>query len=1206
MHAFRILLHDFQHLERFRNCVEGEGGVRVLEQVEDGVDDWFGDDGHERVEVGQYDVRDKHEQDVGDFWELGRFRECWISTDFLAGVSDGRASRQGTMASMSMGATPLRITMLGFSDGVCNMDLSTSMAAHFTNMSWSSKKCSRNGRIKCHQLSRSAESNLLTMNDKVPILPMYLVLTSSLKSMNGVLTSGVSVLNSSDNRIPFLCAVGDIFEDGRLLLLNSLSIGTRISISLKISSLDGFTNSKMSFKIRTLSQHDHGLPMDSSLKRVFSHSQSPSSRPSKIKKLTDSIFSIFHRNDTDLTNDTSLIAKSRPNTSLNTDSFRSQSSPVTARQLKEYYESIKRENSVLYSKLKDEDDTHKAESTNLADESTLTVPSRVSSASVPSKRKISTSSVLPSKQIKKPAPSFSIDPIERAQLVVLKKRMQTDRYRKSRMTYLRDHTRNLVHTSSNLSANPKYIDTSVETIEQLPQPSAQTALKLVPGNIPKERLNQNGIFKAVLDYDDEEPEPQPEKKIDTKPLTEKIKFSSKTDSQPFASSGLGSSFDTAAKPKFVAEKKVEKPLESAPVKPTPAFTFTDKKDTETKPVDKPTEEKKEAPKFAFGSTTEAPKFSFGSTAEPPKFSLSTPEPPKLSLANGNQKDEETEPKRKKFTFGDKSEETPKPSFSFSSAPAQPKSSFSFGAKPEEPKKEPAAASVAAPAPSFSFGNKPAEPAEPAEPSKPQESMFSFGAKPAEEPKTETPKFTFSSSLGRPAEAAKPANGFGSSSFTFGAKPEEKAEPAAAFSFGQSTKSETPPTSSEPSTTVEPPKSNDSAKSAPFASGSSAPAKEPEAKPFSFGAAGNDAKPAETKPFSFGSAPKQDQKPAETKPFSFGAAKPEFSFGSKPAEPAAAPAFGASTNSAFGAPASTPSSSASGFSFGEASKPANQFTFGGSTAGKDTAAAAAPAPAFSFGSNNGFAFGKPQGGAPTSGSSGSGGFGFSGGSLTNPAAGQSVFGNNTPQQGNKIFNFQGQPAAQTPTGFSGFNPSRSATPNFDFTGAPSASNVDPSSTDADKNLLYLTINITDPEKPQIELTPTSLKFEAVSGGQKYKLDLEFYEEVDDKRSKYEITGSHVFFVLYKKTLGQEYWPRLTKLKLKYHFIKTDFDKWADEDEQDELQDDDLNKSLGDLNSFGDDPIDFAKLAAQNGGQFPSFDPDSINEASSSDDEDQEEK
>lgn len=40
-----------------------------------------------------------------------------------------------------------------------------------------------------------------------------------------------------------------------------------------------------------------------------------------------------------------------------------------------------------------------------------------------------------------------------------------------------------------------------------------------------------------------------------------------------------------------------------------------------------------------------------------------------------------------------------------------------------------------------------------------------------------------------------------------------------------------------------------------------------------------------------------------------------------------------------------------------------------------------------------------------------------------------------------------------------------------------------------------------------------------------------------------------YVLRKKTPKAEFWPRLTKEKVKNAFIKTDFDKWVDEDEQD---------------------------------------------------------
>jgi hypothetical protein len=45
-------------------------------------------------------------------------------------------------------------------------------------------------------------------------------------------------------------------------------------------------------------------------------------------------------------------------------------------------------------------------------------------------------------------------------------------------------------------------------------------------------------------------------------------------------------------------------------------------------------------------------------------------------------------------------------------------------------------------------------------------------------------------------------------------------------------------------------------------------------------------------------------------------------------------------------------------------------------------------------------------------------------------------------------------------------------------------------------------------------------------------------------------------LRKKELKEEFWPRLLKDNKKVHFLKTDFDKWVDEDEQDEAPEDDF--------------------------------------------------
>ncbi|GMG18114.1 unnamed protein product [[Candida] boidinii] len=73
----------------------------------------------------------------------------------------------------------------------------------------------------------------------------------------------------------------------------------------------------------------------------------------------------------------------------------------------------------------------------------------------------------------------------------------------------------------------------------------------------------------------------------------------------------------------------------------------------------------------------------------------------------------------------------------------------------------------------------------------------------------------------------------------------------------------------------------------------------------------------------------------------------------------------------------------------------------------------------------------------------------------------------------------------------------------------------SDSDESKNVIYLTVRISDPVKPKVNLTSTKLEFEAVSNDKDYKLDLEFFAEIDEKKSKYEITGSHLYFMNKKK-------------------------------------------------------------------------------------------
>jgi hypothetical protein len=116
------------------------------------------------------------------------------------------------------------------------------------------------------------------------------------------------------------------------------------------------------------------------------------------------------------------------------------------------------------------------------------------------------------------------------------------------------------------------------------------------------------------------------------------------------------------------------------------------------------------------------------------------------------------------------------------------------------------------------------------------------------------------------------------------------------------------------------------------------------------------------------------------------------------------------------------------------------------------------------------------------------------------------------------------------------------------------------TDAAKNFIYLTISVPDvqPSNLKLDLKPQSLTFSGHSDSLKrdYHLELEFYAEIDKEESKINHTAKNIEIVLRKKELKEEFWPRLLKDAKKVHFLKTDFDKWVDEDEQDEAPEDDL--------------------------------------------------
>lgn len=99
--------------------------------------------------------------------------------------------------------------------------------------------------------------------------------------------------------------------------------------------------------------------------------------------------------------------------------------------------------------------------------------------------------------------------------------------------------------------------------------------------------------------------------------------------------------------------------------------------------------------------------------------------------------------------------------------------------------------------------------------------------------------------------------------------------------------------------------------------------------------------------------------------------------------------------------------------------------------------------------------------------------------------------------------------------------------------------------------------------KLDVKPTGLTFTGHSDTLKktYHVELEFYAEIDPTASKINHTARDVEMKLRKKELTEEYWPRLLKESKKMHFLKTDFDKWVDEDEQNEAEEEDFSQFGG---------------------------------------------
>lgn len=151
----------------------------------------------------------------------------------------------------------------------------------------------------------------------------------------------------------------------------------------------------------------------------------------------------------------------------------------------------------------------------------------------------------------------------------------------------------------------------------------------------------------------------------------------------------------------------------------------------------------------------------------------------------------------------------------------------------------------------------------------------------------------------------------------------------------------------------------------------------------------------------------------------------------------------------------------------------------------------------------------------------------------------------------------------------------------------------SESEHDKNIVFLTIVTPDIVKPEISIQAKKIVVKGSDKhGKTYNLDLDLYAEIEPEATKQRNTDLNLFFVLQKKEDQAEFWPRLSSSKDKLHNVRTDFDKWVDEDEQEEQPElpdmsgmggggADMASMMGGGGAGGMGGLDFSKLAGMGG-------------------------
>ncbi|XP_076936308.1 uncharacterized protein OsI_027940-like [Bidens hawaiensis] len=115
-------------------------------------------------------------------------------------------------------------------------------------------------------------------------------------------------------------------------------------------------------------------------------------------------------------------------------------------------------------------------------------------------------------------------------------------------------------------------------------------------------------------------------------------------------------------------------------------------------------------------------------------------------------------------------------------------------------------------------------------------------------------------------------------------------------------------------------------------------------------------------------------------------------------------------------------------------------------------------------------------------------------------------------------------------------------------------------------VFITVVLADTKDAKVNLAPEGVfTFSAKAGQHEYDLKLELFDKVNVEESKINIGERSIFCILEKAE--PKWWNKLLSGDAKTpHYLKVDWDKWADED--DEAGPADLDMGGMDFSKFGD--------------------------------------